>query len=350
MVTIGQNFVLGVAGGIILTILISTIVFFLFGRSFILKKILEFFSFFVIVNSLIVVGILLILHREIIDETTASILIASGGPIVAWLYLLVFSDLSSMVRTFKSIQYQTAYIAQKDLISTNQSLTTKRYKEMKKISENIDTARSSMTETLEVTSILSNQINHSARTIASYSKDIIEFFDRMNLSKNSFDSIRDQASLSLDNLSQELTSLQQKLSSNMNVLETKLKGVTEISNQTKIVAINAAIEASQSNQSESGFELVAGDVTDLSNRVNSATEVLKMEIRSTFYDALNGLAEIETYLNNLMSIFKNFMEGIDKMTMDVETRGGSISTLVSNLQDLSKSSENLNKLISEYKY
>jgi len=316
MAAIGLNFVIGVAGGIILTVFLSTIIFFLFGRSFILKKILKFFSFFVITNSIIVVGILLILQRGIIDETTASILIASGGPIVAWFYLLIFSDLSSMVRAFKSIQYQTAYIAQKDLISTKQSLTTKRFREMKKISENIDTARSSMIETLEVTSLLSNQINQSARTVASYSKNIIQFFDGMNSSKTSFDSIRDQASLSLGNLSQELTSLQQKLGSNMNVLETKLKGVTDISNQTKIVAINAAIEASQSKQSESGFELVAGDVTNLSNRVNSATEVLKTEIRSTFHDTINGLEDIETYLNNLMSILRNFMESIDKMGMD----------------------------------
>ncbi len=350
MATIDQNFLLGVGSGILLAILISYIIYFLFKRSFILKNILKFVTFFIIVNSTIVIGVFYLADQSFIDKVIVGILISSAGPLIAWMYFLIFSDSSDLIKGFRGIRTQTAYLANKDLRVSNTELTGRHFKEIKEITSSLNKFRSDLVETMEVTKHITNEISDASSVVNGFSKDLVNYFSNMSLSKSSFDSIRDQASLTLENLNHVITTQQTKLQVSMNYIENKLKALNDLSDLTKIVAINAAIEASQSEIGSGGFNLVADDVTELSNRAVKATDDLKEDIREMYQIASTGIEEIGHNVQNLMSVLKSFMMSVDKMSMEVETKGGSVNALISTLQDLTRKSATLEKLFEDYKY
>lgn len=93
--------------------------------------------------------------------------------------------------------------------------------------------------------------------------------------------------------------------------------VTEITSQTNLLAVNAAIEAAQAGNAGKGFAVVASEVKRLA------------------HDSKNALVGISDTLQSLNKAFEEVRDGVDGAQKEVKTRSVAVREMVSLFQNMS---------------
>ena len=127
----------------------------------------------------------------------------------------------------------------------------------------------------------------------------------------------------------------QQLSDDIKQLSPLVNIITEIADQTNLLALNAAIEAARAGEAGKGFAVVADEVRKLSNKTNEAakdiadriskvTERVQSEIKNAFQvlernrktnefrRLSDSLREIESRFGDTASILEEVIRGIDE--------------------------------------
>ena len=193
-----------------------------------------------------------------------------------------FRELSEQYNTFVSRlsgilknTYKTAESATQSNLSVNESMaiTVQLGEQQTQVSEAIFATSADVTQSLEQIAGNTDQVfNTNKANLA-----------RIHTSAHSLQSIVSQVSqitLLLNSFSQTIAGLKQ----NSENIRSILKMVEEFSDQTNLLALNAAIEAARAGEAGRGFAVVADEVRTLSVKVNDATRQI-----SEFINQMNHL-------------------------------------------------------------
>ncbi len=103
--------------------------------------------------------------------------------------------------------------------------------------------------------------------------------------------------------------------------------INDIAEQTNLLALNASIEAARAGEAGKGFAVVAGEITNLANQTQNATESIKkiidglMGASGRSYEAVESMTEIteqqNTYIYDTETTFNNIKTSMEQVSSDI---------------------------------
>jgi len=149
-----------------------------------------------------------------------------------------------------------------------------------------------------------------------------------------------------------------KLTDLINKIGTISNSISEIADQTNVLAINASIEAAHAGKYGAGFAVVAGQVRGLAeNSIQMTTEIssIKSEIEHSvahnlkeLKDTSADLKNTKDYINTAGNSFKSIVAGADKIRGAVKESADSVSEQNEYTEELSRGIDRINSITNDF--
>lgn len=227
--------------------------------------------------------------------------------------------LRNLVHTINNTSRQVASAAEVTQEST-QNLTESSQKQSREIA-NVTSAVSEMAKSIE-------QVSEHAKSSADVAQQSVNIAHKgaqaVNRTIDGMDTIREQI--------QETSKRIKRLGESSQEIGDIVGLIDEIADQTNILALNAAIQASTAGEAGRGFAVVADEVQRLAERAGTATKQIEALVKTIQSDTNEAVISMEQSTTNVVSGAKLAVNAGESLT-EIESVSDNLAALIQNITD-----------------
>ena len=261
-------------------------------------------------------------------------------------------------RPCKVVKFATDLTKRKE---ENRALADEFENGVKSMVQTVSSSAGNMEVTAQSLAAAAEQTNQQSSTVSAASEELAasvnEIARQIAESNRIVNTAVDEANKS-EQMVSDLVSAAQKISEVSRI-------ITDIAEQTNLLALNATIEAARAGEAGKGFAVVASEVKSLANQTAKATEEIESQIKGIqdssqttasiireIGSIISQVSEISTSISSAVeeqsSATQEVSSNITGVTKAAEETGSSSSSVLQDAQMLSKQAAGLEEKVDEF--
>jgi len=235
----------------------------------------------------------------------------------------------------------------------NKQISTEIEKNSKNVIENINKETKNVSELQENINYIVQDAQNTVEVFKCDKEDIVKSFELLQNAQTNIEELKDNIQISVDK-QYDVVNKMNSLVENATNISNVLKVISEIADQTNLLALNAAIEAARAGEAGRGFAVVADEVRKLAEKTQSSLVeiehiigILISSIQSLFNDVNETTDDIKRVFDFSENVNENIKETVEKIevAMQLIDRGiENFTSIVNNLTEADKKALNLKNI------